>query len=952
MGNFIFIDQTQRSNQPKFHPESITSVPFTILKSTYNFKNHEGITINHGLNGTVFRTRDNPANSITIFTSSEIVLFKVLKNLKDSRCWNHESLFLVISQDNSHGCRRAKKILRLMWSFSLFSSIFVCGDATNFSNIYAFNPYGSFAPKVWTQIQVEDIKDESWTMYHMTPTSIPHEFRTSLCETVFFTKSRNLGGYPLKAVLTSDSINHRYYWTRNGWDRFEGTEFKTLSTVLDHMNVTLIVKRYETIVYMSRYHEPLGPFKDMINGTADMWMNSLMLRGIWKLQTYPFDTKKIRILSNRGLAKLNFSAILDPEPWSLLIFIWLVGATSLKFFFTLSKSDAIFQSFGMFLANSSTILKEPSKASQRIILFILLTSFFLISCFIHSRLSAIRIVPVMMKPIENVRDLIESELPIHGPATLRDIIPEKPLLERFHAIAHIDQCFKKLMNGEFLACAFEQGTFKSQHNSAYKLHVSMCNLLERWNTFLMKDDSPLISEISRKLRRLSEGGIIKLFDQRETLHILKWKQYHKEEDVSIGFILGKQILALGWISGIIILIAELITHKINDGLCDHIYFDKLKSFSGNNFKIVLSKDEIVDRYHTEREGWRRFSGTAFRIMSAALEHLNITVTVKMYDSINWIDEFSTPLGPLKDILDGETDIWMNFFMLREYWKLQAYPFGTETVQAVSIKKFKKTKLSVILDAQSWMILFITWSLCTLMLRNVFHKSLIQAIMGSLRLFLGTSAPSLSPSKVSQKVLISTISITTLLISCFIQCRLSSLETVPVTSDGIKSIGDLITSKYPIYGMASLRDAINSHGLRDKYNIPKYLNECADRLLQGDRVVCLYDKTDFKYHEIHQSSVQISVHDLLERSNTFMFREDLPLRRRIDYLLMRLAQGGFIEFYNECEKPYLAYASENNRIRDRQASVNLGFHVLLWGCSLGFLAYVFEKIIYEIKLNYW
>ena len=65
--------------------------------------------------------------------------------------------------------------------------------------------------------------------------------------------------------------------------------------------------------------------------------------------------------------------------------------------------------------------------------------------------------------------------------------------------------------------------------------------------------------------------------------------------------------------------------------------------------------------------------------------MNATVTVQLSSSFGVIDDENRPQGPFKDVLTDNVDIVLNVCFLRDFWKMQSYPFYSTSFKIISLK---------------------------------------------------------------------------------------------------------------------------------------------------------------------------------------------------------------------------------------------------------------------------
>lgn len=192
-----------------------------------------------------------------------------------------------------------------------------------------------------------------------------------------------------------------------------------------------------------------------------------------------------------------------------------------------------------------------------------------------------------------------------------------------------------------------------------------------------------------------------------------------------------------------------------------------------------------------------------------------------------------------------------------------------------------------------------------------------------------------------------------LIACmlgsFIQSRLSSLNTV-LYRTSIDSVEDLMESNTSIYGQSNYFNMIYDQTLRKRYHVIKTLEDCSNRLKKGARLICVHSNERLRYYLQEDELIHISKENLLRVGLTYMHAEDLPLMRRMNWILSRLSKGGFINLFYERDKLYYARTPRDGDFEKslRMANLRTEFYVLLGGWALAMFVFLIASVTYTIK----
>lgn len=145
---------------------------FTSFAPMYLFETNTNVVFEaNKLNGSdissqkQLSSKNDPATSVFIATSSIDDLAIALKNMKNSTWWNHDAWFLIANTNIDNGCRLARRSLSTVWSFNILNVIYLCYNHDNQIMLYNFNPYTNLAPKFWSEVQDSGPTIKFWTLF-------------------------------------------------------------------------------------------------------------------------------------------------------------------------------------------------------------------------------------------------------------------------------------------------------------------------------------------------------------------------------------------------------------------------------------------------------------------------------------------------------------------------------------------------------------------------------------------------------------------------------------------------------------------------------------------------------------------------------------------------------------------------------------------------------------------
>ncbi|XP_057339640.1 uncharacterized protein LOC130677074 [Microplitis mediator] len=264
----FFTDSPANKLYKEFYKSTIGTV--TLLDKSENFS----IPINQNM----------PVPCVIMILTSSTKLKEVLVNEK----WRNFNKFSIILDggDINNGCVNAQSFLMAAWNNDILNVIFMCWDYQNqITQLYAFNPYTDFAPRSWKKISIiPAINNHSWTLF-----SRIHNADEAACRHLFFDKTNNLGGYPIK----TNFINLPPYMSQrivNGVRSFEGYDYEVIKILSNKLNARLVFgdEIAKSFGDFSK-NDNKGLMGEVITGKIDFALDSLLFKDFFNKaeMTYP-----------------------------------------------------------------------------------------------------------------------------------------------------------------------------------------------------------------------------------------------------------------------------------------------------------------------------------------------------------------------------------------------------------------------------------------------------------------------------------------------------------------------------------------------------------------------------------------------------------------------------------------------------------------------------------------
>ena len=357
-------------------------------------------------------------------------------------------------------------------------------------------------------------------------------------------------------------------------------------------------------------------------------------------------------------------------------------------------------------------------------------------------------------------------------------------------------------------------------------------------------------------------------------------------------------------------------------------------------------------YDVTKTAYDRCVGFYYRVICTVLEFLNATITVKFSNSYGLIDAQGQAHGPLKDVFSSKIDLIMNGYYLRTYWKSQVYPFYADSIEILSLNVSVKyiDRLTTIFNPIVLLFLIIIGVILVIGLKCAINESMSSAALDFIRM-LSNLPSSGTPRWISGSVLFISIFIATFAMNVFITALLSAINTVPKFTLGINSIAELISHNLSVYGQRSYTEMILDEEIRKRYrSTDSIMKECIIHILNGDPIVCLCPTTILNYCTNQSQLIHVSRESLVQRGITFTVTTDSPLLCKLNKLIARLREGGFVTLLINQR------ASRNRQNVDRR-DVSLKFNmdeyvatfvILTSGLIMGTLAFLCEIIHFRYK----
>lgn len=356
--------------------------------------------------------------------------------------------------------------------------------------------------------------------------------------------------------------------------------------------------------------------------------------------------------------------------------------------------------------------------------------------------------------------------------------------------------------------------------------------------------------------------------------------------------------------------------------------------------VALEKEYGYNRGET---GYGACNGLDLEVMCAVLKHINASINVKISSFAGRVNA-SGSYGMAKDVLSKTVDINALLYFLRDYWKLQAYPFYPNNLKIISLKK-KVTlveRLRHIITAEMLAFAIVSCCVFIIALKYILQQSTSGAILDFARMFVGASTLK-APRNLSSKIFFLTLMYAVFTVSSYYQGIGRAIDTVPDHTSQIDSVDDLVGSDLKIYGWSNHKEFILNKELRQRYYEIKSFDECNNQFLRNERSVCLSDGSSLRFYVYENQTIHISRKNVMERFGTYTFGEDSPLLRKVNGVIRLMTEGGLVKLFGDRQKRHF---KKNTAENDSEKSLDITefsveFLILAVGLVTALLAFSLE-----------
>ena len=304
----------------------------------------------------------------------------------------------------------------------------------------------------------------------------------------------------------------------------------------------------------------------------------------------------------------------------------------------------------------------------------------------------------------------------------------------------------------------------------------------------------------------------------------------------------------------------------------------------------------------------------------------------------------------KDVITGASDYQGYFTLMRDYWKIQTYPYQMTGISIVSLKRsvtFVDHFLKIF-TLKVWIVLIIIGSISIFVLQRLLNLTYANAVLEYLRIFANASSLK-KPRNPYKRSFFIVLTFVIFAANSYFQSRLNALATASDHVPLIDSAEDLVRSDLTILSHRAYLNWMPYDILRKRYVVQNDFNFCINQVLKGKRVVCLMHKDGMTIGAKENPLLHVARKYLLERSASFMLPEDSPLRQKINWILSRSYAGGMVKFWYSIRHEFGGNHIHLDEAEKKDVlSSMIGTRFLIGGWILATLALVIEMQMERMK----
>ncbi|KAJ8679675.1 hypothetical protein QAD02_015462 [Eretmocerus hayati] len=485
------------------------------LAETKMFEKHKRLSNVFTLDENVVSRSRYPAKlfiiSLTTFLSD---LKLLLGRLKSSIMWNASGKFIIVDGERN-SCINRDRIVVQVWEYNILQCIYICLDKFSVIRFYSFNPYTNRSAKAW--VASNTVANGKIGL----PITI-YEFiypvdRISSCKELFFDKTSNLDGYPVKLIAsprpTEFSLSVNSPSSYQPWitlDSFDGGNAKILRSLWSHVKARALVNLALDEGYLDEHKRPQGLINQLVRqGSYDMGANLRFQRDFWRLQTYPHLVEGMCAISPRQTTFESRSIVGHLPLNQLLIGLclsWLAGIL-VSLLSGRSIAESLVEVLRALLGQSVNF--KPKSTWRRLVFLLAIIASLGANVYFGGVLSSFLVSGPDSGEIDSLEDLEKSGYLVVGEMSYREFLDfNEELQQRFVDVKSVVELEKLAATDRMSFLCYCSSDVASSYGNRLQYQVYLSNSLYTSHlVYIVREDWPLLNRVNSILERLRDGGL-------------------------------------------------------------------------------------------------------------------------------------------------------------------------------------------------------------------------------------------------------------------------------------------------------------------------------------------------------------------------------------------------------------------------------------------------------------
>ena len=330
---------------------------------------------------------------------------------------------------------------------------------------------------------------------------------------LFFDKTKNLGGYPVR-IMGRDTYLTPYDLNEKSEHKLRGFPGIMYQIILTKLNVTtrLTVPTQWFYSSIDKNGIPHGIYRYFFYGKFDLFIQIIMNRDLWKNSINTgFETGFCYVTKKESL---TFHERVQSLISMRFFLVFYAAVTSITFIFAYIAKRNYFEillDVVRSLTGVATIYKPYSTKGNMIFMSFIFVSI-LMNVYFQGELKSVLSV-ADHRVMNSQEDLIEYNYTVYGHHSMRDYFSNTPLISYMMDKDNAEECISLAKEERRTACVVDCSEARFRINDG-ELHVSKDDNFMKHYVFLVRDNFALHPKVASVYQQLYETGItLYIYDQ-------------------------------------------------------------------------------------------------------------------------------------------------------------------------------------------------------------------------------------------------------------------------------------------------------------------------------------------------------------------------------------------------------------------------------------------------------